>query len=146
MTPELKPCPFCGGAGEKTPHSEVPDLVIVGCADSDCIGHAAAYDFADLASAAKCWNTRASAPPVGEGWQPIETAPKDGTWIVALVAGADDRWEHLNGRAFVVRHEGKTASDYDLGWALHPGFGGVHESWFTHWMPLPKPPASSGEA
>lgn len=74
----------------------------------------------------------------GLGWQPIETAPKDGSYIVALAAGADDRWTHLNGRAFVVRHEGvRENTGYDLGWAMFPGMGGAPTYWFSHWMPLP---------
>jgi hypothetical protein len=78
-------------------------------------------------------------------WKPIETAPKDGTWVLAIVGGASDRWKHLNGRAFVIRHEGKTPSGFDLGWSVYPGFGGTGDQWFTHWMPLPAPPLTEGE-
>ncbi len=80
------------------------------------------------------------------GWQPIETAPKDGTYVLALTSGATDQWEHLNGRCFVIRHEGKTPSGYDLGWSVYPGFGGVIDRWFSHWMPLPETSLSLTEA
>lgn len=56
-------------------------------------------------------------------WQPIETAPRDGTWFLAVMEGfVPDvvRW-----------HEGKWQHDED-GDSLLP------ENWpLTHWMPLP---------
>lgn len=74
-------------------------------------------------------------------WRPIETAPKDGRYIIAIVAPNDTRHlGHQAGRMFVVRHEGKTVSGYDMGWAVYPGFGGSHDSNFSYWMPLPAPP------
>lgn len=89
-------------------------------------------------------SARASVP---EGWQDIATAPRDGSYILALVAAnPSERYAHLAGRAFVIRHEGKTPSDYDMGWAVFPGFGGVPDNWFTHWQPipcLPSPPEPS---
>lgn len=77
-------------------------------------------------------------------WRPIETAPRDGRFIVAMMGDAQARWEHLNGRAFVVRHEGTTDSGYNLGWSVYPGFGGVSDQWFSGWLPLP--PAPGAEA
>ncbi len=70
------------------------------------------------------------------GWQPIETAPKDRTYILALVSGASGTWEYLNGRCFVIRHGG-VSGDYDLGWDVFPGFGGAPDNWFAGWQPLP---------
>ena len=66
-------------------------------------------------------------------WQPIETAPKDGTKI--CVAWYDDyakKWR------FHVDHWRK----------FHPivggeGFGGITQP--THWMPLPEPPSVESE-
>ena len=71
-------------------------------------------------------------------WQPIETAPKDGSYIlVQVVATADAiRWP---GRCFVARHEG-LVDTYDLGWSLFPGFGGIADETLAYWMPLPKAP------
>lgn len=76
-----------------------------------------------------------------QGWQPIETAPKDGTRIVVIYRTLPDGYAaHFDGRAFVAFHEGVTASGYDLGWALFPGFGGVPDKCLSHWMPLPEAP------
>jgi hypothetical protein len=79
---------------------------------------------------------------------PMSEAPKDGTYIIAYYRSLDnDRTKHWNGRAFVIRHEGQTVSDYDLGWALFPGYGGVPDHCFAGWSPLPSalttPPARS---
>lgn len=74
-------------------------------------------------------------------WQDISTAPKDGRYIIALYQSLDGYAAHLDGRAFVVRHEGLTASGYDFGWAIFPGFGGLPDKCLSLWMPLPAPPA-----
>ena len=58
-------------------------------------------------------------------WQPIETAPKDGT--VFLV------WRKHATHPLMVRYE----SSYD--WFAN--YDGEHVYDLTHWMPLPKPPA-----
>lgn len=66
-------------------------------------------------------------------WQPIETAPKDGEWIVALEG--DDiykcRWQEQDDG------EGRFSS----GW-----FDYINQSFEspTHWMPLAKPPGETG--
>jgi hypothetical protein len=59
-------------------------------------------------------------------WQPIETAPKDGT--VVLI------WSPSRG-ACAAWKKGR-------GWHTEPGV--YHVSRPTHWMPLPDPP--TGEA
>lgn len=55
-------------------------------------------------------------------WQPIETAPKDGTWVLAAHASSGDM--------FIVCWRG-------IGW-INDDMG---ECWPTHWQPLPEPPA-----
>lgn len=83
-------------------------------------------------------------PAEPSGWRPMESAPKDGTYILARVAPQDDddRWGYLSGRCFVIRHEERTPSGYDLGWSVFPGFGGVSDDWFEGWLTLP--PTSEG--
>ena len=84
----------------------------------------------------------AALPIIEPQWQPIETAPKDGTYIIAVVAPSTSRFlQHHEGRAFVIRHEGFLGSGYNMGWAVYPGYGGAPDGSFTHWMPLPAPPA-----
>lgn len=79
-------------------------------------------------------------------WQPIETAPKDGTRILALCGEINNlRGANLSGRIFQIRHEGTMANGYDLGWAVFPGFGGVSDDWFVGWMPTPPLPTPPGE-
>jgi len=75
------------------------------------------------------------------GWQPIETAPKDGT---KLLVG------RFTGNNNSANHEGLIAVD----WYRTPGmmagfigFGKFNTTWWppTHWMPLPPPPPTSAE-
>lgn len=55
-------------------------------------------------------------------WQPIETAPKDGTWFMGWC-----------GAHCLARYEVCTEQFEDeIGWGYV----------FTHWMPLPAPPSS----
>lgn len=65
------------------------------------------------------------------GWQPIETAPKDGDdilvsgpWLGMHVVGYDD------------------SGDPDFCWATLDGPNYSAQA-FTHWMPLPEPPVSA---
>lgn len=64
-------------------------------------------------------------------WQPIETAPRDGTPVLLLF---DD------GLMEVGRHYGHEA-DHHNGWWSNDGLDydyGLDNP--THWMPLPEPP------
>lgn len=60
-------------------------------------------------------------------WQPIETAPKDGTFILGWHPALS--WPH--GRQDVVAWDETH---------LHWTDGCFEVSWPTHWMPLPEPP------
>lgn len=93
---------------------------------------------------ARCRALESASPAEPSGWRPMESAPRDGTYILARVAprDGDDRWGYLAGRCFVIRHEGRTPSGYDLGWSVFPGFGVTSDNWFEGWRPLP--PTSEG--
>jgi hypothetical protein len=64
-------------------------------------------------------------------WQPIETAPKDGTPILA--------WP-CEGMPYVVRWEHRV-SGYK--W-IEAGGEGYEQYEPTNWMPLPEPPKGEG--
>lgn len=61
-------------------------------------------------------------------WQPIDTAPKDGTWVL------------LFGTPGVIPHVGRWL---DEGWR-NSHYGEREPYWrfsgLTHWMPLPEAP------
>lgn len=66
------------------------------------------------------------------GWQPIETAPKDGTRVkLRFATGLDEEG------TFRTTYGGEwhVKSFTHLPWANEP----------THWMPLPEPPADCVE-
>jgi hypothetical protein len=65
------------------------------------------------------------------GWRPIETAPKDGTSILACDARVDD-W-------FLVVAWDCEANIYPWGWRTQDGLS-YHDQSLTHWQPLPPPP------
>lgn len=68
-------------------------------------------------------------------WQPIETAPRDRTRILAITGQiADERFAHWSNREFVVFYMGDLS-----GWALFPGMG-CGDDWLKCWLPLPPPP------
>ena len=62
-------------------------------------------------------------------WQPIETAPKNGTLILAYETNTDD--EYLSGCMLAWWNPRQCFWEIDGG-----GFGGE----LTHWQPLPEPP------
>lgn len=68
-----------------------------------------------------------------EGWQPIETAPKDGTWII-LFSSVE---------GVVPGYWGPTYFDYDEKWIQYSHRTDYQdiEGDITHWMPLPTYPS-----
>ena len=82
-------------------------------------------------------------PPAGDGWEPIETAPKDGTTILV--------WSQLYGGVAVLAYwdSDKYAKTPKPFWATSSQryVGKTAERKFppTHWRPLPPPPVSKGE-
>jgi len=74
---------------------------------------------------------------MGSGWQPIETAPRDGTPFLASI------WVRVNDcapgwRIYVVGYDAEfdeMNSDYESGWDLED---------YAFWQPLPLPPSDGG--
>jgi hypothetical protein len=105
----LLPCPFCGGA----PHHHE---TWVWCSGTCDIG----MGFND-------WNTRKSGHAQSPDWQPIETAPKDGTFILVFSPG---------------RIQETVAWCKDREFWMN-GFDDRPVEKITHWMPLPQSPDTS---
>lgn len=69
-------------------------------------------------------------------WQSIETAPKDGTWILLY----DDRFLHSETSYLIAKWHGPLKL-----WVGRSNSKGRFPLWdaATHWMPLPKPPSDT---
>jgi hypothetical protein len=70
-------------------------------------------------------------------WQPIETAPKDGTAILAYGLCLADVGSSFGPKTAVVIHD-PNGGDYS--WRLDGGGPYPTGMKATHWMPLPIPP------
>ena len=70
-------------------------------------------------------------------WQPIETAPKDGTSVLLLYYGV------LHQGAFHGPSDGAIYSgrSSQYNWVSESAGGTLFDGDVTHWMPLPQPPA-----
>jgi len=68
------------------------------------------------------------------GWQPIETAPKDGTDVLLAGTGTYD----VTVGSFYKATKGPSVCD---GWYYQDGSSRIEP---THWMPLPPPPGGGG--
>jgi len=84
-------------------------------------------------------------------WQPIETAPKDGTWIDAWRPRMRGVWRASRVTVRWDSDQQKWAwpdDDYDAMAYPHEANGSVAsgdcygDDSFTYWMPLPAPPES----
>ncbi len=76
-------------------------------------------------------------------WQPIESAPKDGTWV--LVSGGVANHEGDNPPCVVAQYTnylngGTTDWHWQFAW-YDGGYYGEYDD-PTHWQPLPEPPES----
>ena len=71
-------------------------------------------------------------------WQPIETAPKDGTPFLAFAQTTPSGNVRAPSKHITVAYHTRWA-----GWVSIDGHYGVRP---THWMPLPPPPSSNASA
>jgi Lar family restriction alleviation protein len=145
FTPALLPCPFCGSADDDNDLRRVIDgewenvwiecdrcgaqgalaamqqLPIDNISDEDFIKAKRLVDAEASAAAIAAWNQRSA-------WQPIETAPRDGTQILGWDGDARQIvWWCEGGRWISDKLQ-----EYHLGEREDP----------THWQPLPSPPTT----
>lgn len=136
MTEELKPCPFCGGAAKMNGNG-IGDFYVQ-C--TGCLARSDDRHCEERSHAVERWNRRAPATPqTDQGWRPIDSAPKDGTYI--QVCRKDESFGWITGVATWV-------SDFGIsGWiAKGTGFFGELGLADPHlWQPLALPPAPQGE-
>jgi hypothetical protein len=92
------------------------------------------FVYADTASAFRAWLARAEQAQV-VGWQPISTAPKDGTKFLGYRNG-------VMATSYVTPRDdcemwtfGATSAAFEHRPEIRP----------THWMPLPPPPEGEGK-
>lgn len=77
-------------------------------------------------------------------WQPIETAPKDGTWLLGLDAESKEsgiiRWSSKEDYIKRSKEEGTANWKYNAheGWQCYE-YDSAYDS-PTHWLALPKLP------
>jgi hypothetical protein len=123
--PKLASCPFCGGEAIRWPAGELADEGIINEL-AGCYGNDPERRHPFLRMTPTAWNTRKS----DDGWRTMESAPKDGSEVLAWAR------EAAGGRCTTVewsRSRGSWIECYDLdGWM--EGYGP------THWRPLPSPP------
>lgn len=70
------------------------------------------------------------------GWQPIDTAPKDGTDIIALFVGSDVQ--------IIVCYDDSNLVNPNNPWCTLDGLA-YHKEAFTHWQLLPEPPVQEAK-
>ncbi len=136
MEVELLPCPFCGGQ-EVSLHKDSngynwSSRFWVSC---DCGAHGpdATTDIKGVAA----WNRRPRrAGEGGEGWVPIETAPRDGTPVLLLAGGIAGQASYQGPSDGAIYSGG--SSRYN--WFCEVSHRSFHDEIVTHWRPLPAPP------
>lgn len=80
---------------------------------------------------------------VAEGWRTIESAPRDGTpvlvWSVPVASYYNaDEPPHVAIAYWLERRPNEIRMGFHSGWVWH----GMAGCTFTHWQPLPTPPAN----
>lgn len=147
MSEKLKPCGDCGmpvAAGEYHPFAAC--LMFKACGNSDTVrANLAAVRLDATAEFAKTMSELESASQPGGGWQPIETAPKDGTRILARndSYGTRETYWCLYGDGSIAKQLFVQGKGPDGSWEWSEPQNFWASSWVpTHWMPLPDAPSA----
>jgi hypothetical protein len=72
-------------------------------------------------------------------WQPIETSPKDETWVLLYFANGSP-WQ-VEADGMILAFWSVEGNDWFNGEAASNSLTGHNDP--THWMPLPEPPPQS---
>ena len=80
----MLPCPFCGGRAEFNEHDEKCYFTVLAKAKAAPKG-----DVSGIAELIPAWNRRIGIDLTRTQWQPIATAPTDGTVVLATLDGSD---------------------------------------------------------
>ena len=80
------------------------------------------------------------------GWRTIDSAPKDGSYIIAGRFGPDEELSWVKHSRWITAQEidvddGDDPAEYDDAWT--DGNDDWEPIYPTHWMPLPQPPKDS---
>lgn len=127
MAEKLLPCPFCGGRAERV---DIEDSENAGGSCISCTKCQASsnVEFEFKENFVSNWNRRTTRRRVMAEWQPIETAPRNGTPVLL--------WKASTREHYVAA---KLNSANGPGWCTPDGFEIFRA---THWQPLPEPPAT----
>lgn len=131
MEDDLSPCPFCGGEAYRFTIEESDEVVNIG-GDVICCqacGASSHVEFGHKENLVSAWNRRSLPAP---GWQPIETAPKDGTAILTYSKGCVE-----NEAIIVMWWTSDKAERCGFGWEAYEV---SHMLAPDLWMPIPIPP------
>jgi hypothetical protein len=150
MSETLAPCPFCGGEAKIVRRT---GAFGVRCTEYGEIEHFVQSYGGTEADAVAAWNRRAPDPELSrlslrvgeleEGWQPIESAPKDETYVLTYQPDKSS-WPLQIQHWLTGDDRGRAALDAsgpcDGNWCDYEGYWCAHPP--THWRTLPDPPAS----
>lgn len=143
----LEACPFCGGDAEyiEKPLQDNFTDRIVRCVECDIQTEGEVCRF----SAIKAWNTRAALSVEGpvDRWQPIETAPKDGTVIEILEYHPEMPCLYTGWWMEYGEYQTQDGAEYEgLVWVLNDDDNHMIEEdsdlskWFWKPLQIPNPP------